>query len=104
METGINQAVNREKDESLISSFERIKNELERVTFPLKKILNIEINEKTALIRRIDELVIEVERMLSSINEEKNEELFKKFIKRAEEIIEEKEKISAQLEKFKRGK
>lgn len=93
----VNSLINERKINNFIDSLESIKNELIRITIPIKRSFNKKGREKKALINKVNELTLEVENMMKSINERNDIESMKTFTARVKEIIEEKEKISAQL-------
>ncbi|MFA5303816.1 MAG: hypothetical protein WC393_04755 [Candidatus Nanoarchaeia archaeon] len=97
----VNLLIKERKENNLIESLESIRDELKIITLPVRRSFNEKGRQKKALLNKVNELTLEVEAMMKSINERKDIESIKLFTKRVREIVEEKEKISAELLKFK---
>jgi len=79
--------INQRRMKNIVDSIEAIKNELLRITHPLKQILTNSGKKRKEIIARVNELTLEVERMIESMNEKKDIESVKAFAKRVSEII-----------------
>lgn len=97
----VNLLIKERKNTKLIESLESIRDELNNITNPVKRSFNEKGRQKKALLNKINELTLEVENMMKSINERKDVESVKLFTKRVREIVDEKEKISKELLNFK---
>jgi hypothetical protein len=97
----VNLLIKEKKISNLFDSFDSIRDELLNITLPLKRNFDKKGREKKALLNKANDLTLEVENMMNSLNEKKDIDSIKIFTKRVKEIIEEKEKIESQLLAFK---
>jgi len=97
----VNSIISARRVSNLLESLESIRDELLNLTLPLKRSFNEKGRNKKALLARFNELTAEVEGMISSLSERKDVESMRIFTSRVREIIEEKEKLSAELSELK---
>jgi methionyl-tRNA synthetase len=92
--------INQRRMRNIADSMESIKNELRRATYPLKQSFTDLGKKRKEIISRVNELTLEVERMIESIGGKKDIESVRALTKRAREIMEEKELLEKQLKSF----
>ncbi len=92
--------INQRRMKGIADSMEAVKNELLRITYPLKQLFTDSGKKRKEIISRVNELTLEVERMLESMEGKKDIESTKAFTKRAREILEEKDILEKQLISF----
>ncbi len=93
--------INQRRMKNIADSMEAVKNELLRITYPLKQIFTDSGKKRKEILARVNELTLEVERMIESMNGKKDIESVKAFTKRVREIMEEKELLSSKLAEIK---
>jgi hypothetical protein len=93
----VNLLIKERRINNMIDSLKSIRDELANITLPLKRSFDKKGRERKALLGKVNELTFEVEDIMKSLGEKKDVESIKLFTKRAREIVEEKEKITAQL-------